>query len=148
MTSDNWPSAQTEGPSTRFVCRACDATTGSVTLTRPGTPLPIPDTVRGVPPGVEWLDSALGFTSIVLEDFGSFALIGCAPETIRAYEKAISEGAAEELYALRHLANPYWCRTCEACFCRDHWTTDYRRTTTDNWYASCPKGHVRKLWGD
>jgi hypothetical protein len=89
----------------------------------------------------------LGYASIVLEEFGSSMLIGCTAEQLDEYARVIESGTPAELYALDSEACPYWCRQCEHCYCRKHWAMDMR-TTRDNFYAHCPEGHVRKLFGD
>jgi hypothetical protein len=100
-----------------------------------------------VPPGTEKIGMRLGYGSIVLEEFGSSMLIPSSPKQLDEYARVIETGTAAELYALDRDACPYWCRQCEHCYCRTHWTMD-ARTTRDNLYANCPEGHVRKLWGD
>ncbi len=89
----------------------------------------------------------LGWASITLENFGSFALVNADDEVVGRYESAIRSGSAQVLYELNVEACPYWCRACLATYCRSCWRTD-RRTTSDNLYATCPGGHLRKLWGD
>lgn len=131
----------------RFQCYTCGGDTGAVTLSRPGAPLPIPAGIKGVPHGTENIGRRLGYASIVLEEFGSSMLIGCTSEQLDEYARVIETGAASDLYALDREACPYWCVQCTQCYCRRHWYMD-GRTTSSNFYAHCPAGHVRKLFGD
>jgi hypothetical protein len=132
---------------TNFTCAKCGGATGVVALATPAEPTPIPTGVTGVPPGVDRLFGNMGWSSIALQDFGSFALMGRSDEQIAEYAQAIAAGSAERLYALTPDACPWWCPRCSATYCRACWTTS-PRTTSDNLYADCPQGHLRKLWGD
>lgn len=129
-----------------YVCAHCGKMTGKAVLTTAHESIPVPENVEGVPPGIDTLASRLGWASITLQDFGSFALIG-ADDMERKYEDAIRSGSAQELYELNPDACPYWCQTCGVTYCRTCWRTD-SRTTSDNLYANCPAGHLRKIWGD
>ncbi len=82
--------------------------------------------------------------------FTSVLTAGLAPEALPALRAALEAADVRALFALDLEYTPFFCPTCDACYCADHWERwDVFDSDDPSWHDSvrgrCPKGHERML---
>jgi hypothetical protein len=135
---------------TTYLCATCGCAASIVTLVEPGQPDPrLTPEPAGVPPGISTL------TAQVFPD-QSFLSIGGGPVSVtigpismpvERTVTALQSGDPAALYAIDREYAPFWCPTCRASYCREHyrsWTL-YDDGFFDCIQGVCPAGHERML---
>lgn len=133
--------------SATFRCRTCGGIAAVVTLVEPGDPLP---DAPGSPPGTPGLGA---LTAAAFPDRGQLVIEGgpvskavgfVTPATVAV---ALAGPDAALLYAIDPELAPFWCPSCGASYCADHyrsWVT-FDEGFYDATYGVCPEGHERML---
>lgn len=134
--------------SARYLCGACGALASTVTLVAPGQPDPrLTPEPPGVPPGVGTVFSAVLPSAAQLSIDGGPVSVTIGLVWSQNVVTALETGSAAALFAIDEEFAPFWCPTCGASYCREHYKSypvfddgffDYIR-------GVCPKGHGRNL---
>jgi predicted RNA-binding Zn-ribbon protein involved in translation (DUF1610 family) len=134
--------------SATFLCGACGKVASTVTLVSPGLPDPRltpgpPDVPQGVGTPTS---SILPVTAQLSVDGGP---ISRTHRFVPAEDAAIAleTGDAAALFAIDPEYAPFWCPTCGASYCREHFTAwvVYDDGFFDCFQGVCPNGHEREL---
>ncbi|MBA2719221.1 MAG: hypothetical protein H0U52_08300 [Chloroflexi bacterium] len=131
-----------------YLCGACGCVASIVTLVEPGQPDPLltpepPD----VPPGVSTLSAKLFPDESFLAIDGGPVSLTLGPAPLDRATSALRSGDPAALYLIDFEYAPFWCPSCRASYCRDH----YRRWAVydDGFFdcirGECPAGHERML---
>ena len=130
--------------SATYRCGACGAVASTVTLVAPGEPDPrLTPEPPGVPPGISKIFAKDASLSI---DGGPVSVtFGSVP--MEAVAAAIATGRESALYAINREYAPFWCPTCRASYCREHYQSFpvFDDGFFDCTRGVCPKGHERTL---
>lgn len=127
-----------------YHCDSCGAVASVVNLVAPGQPDPrLTPEPTGLPPGI----------SMILSDYGSISIAGgplsvtLGPVPMRAVASALATGHESALYAIDSEYAPFWCPTCDASYCREHFRSwpVFDKGFFDYTLGVCPKGHERIL---
>jgi hypothetical protein len=128
-----------------FACRTCGQVASTLSLVGPGQPDPrLTPEPPGAPPGISTMLSRDAQLSIAGGPVTvTLGLVGVPVEDVA---RALAEGAAA-LYDLDPEFAPFWCPTCRAAYCGDHfeaWTL-----LDDGFFdcimGMCPERHERVL---
>lgn len=70
------------------------------------------------------------------------------PEALSAVESALSEGDIQTLFEIDLEYAPFYCLSCNRCYCDEHWAF-WDVFEEDGWFDAtrgvCPRGHERML---
>ena len=101
----------------------------------------------GVPPGRSTLLGTVFPRSGRLSIDGGPVSITLAPVPMEEVATALDSGDAAALYALDREYTPFWCPSCDASYCRDHYRTVelYDDGFFDCIRGVCPEDHERTL---
>jgi hypothetical protein len=76
-------------------------------------------------------------------------MAGCPSPSVEPLRTALTRADARAVFSVDPELAPFYCPTCDACYCGDHW---HRRDVFDDdaaWRDSirgrCPEGHERML---
>jgi hypothetical protein len=123
-----------------FPCAACGKTTAVVEFLPPGVLDPGPF-AAGAPAG---LDGFMIESARVAIRGGPFPFSTGATPNVAA---AVRDSDVTALYAIdQELAN-FWCPSCRAAYCHDHWVVEvpYDGPFFDDAIGRCPANHERRL---
>ena len=134
--------------SATYSCAACGGVASVVSLVEPGRldPRLTPEPPE-VPPGVGTLTGALFPDEAMLSIDGGPVSVTLGPIRLKRAATALRSGDPAALYAIDREYAPFWCPTCRASYCREH----YRSWTAfdDGFFdcirGECPAGHERML---
>ena len=130
--------------SATYPCGACGAVASTVSLVAPGQSDPrLTPEPPGVPPGIGTIFSGHAQLSI---DGGPVSLT-LGPVSMEAVTAALASGDAAALFEIDPEYAPFWCPTCGASYCRDHYRSYpvYDDGYFDCVRGVCPNGHERVL---
>ena len=95
--------------------------------------------------GTAWLESD---GKAARESFTGRLWLAVAPGERRALRTALQDRDPAALFAVDLELAPFWCPTCEASYCGEHWVR-WSVFDDDGWHDSirgrCPHGHERML---
>lgn len=111
---------------TRFHCATCNQVAGAISLFRKND----------------------GFATCKLEGFAGVLTSLIKPESFDRVFSAIENTDARTLYLINLEFAPFYCPSCAAVYCREHWRM-WDVFDDDGWHEGlrgcCSKGHERLL---
>ena len=128
-----------------FTCKQCHSEAGRLTLYAPGEAIPgVPDDeLRSL--SAEFGNHNAGAARLVV-------MSGWLEQTFFEVEAwpvltAISAGDARTLHSIDDEMMPFWCPTCPATYCAEHWSTwdVFDDVFFEEKRGRCPKGHERRI---
>ena len=134
--------------STSFTCAACGCIASIVTLVEPGQPDPrITPNSGGVAPTPNTHIAEIFPDRAFLSIGGGPVSVTLGPIPIDRAVSALQSGDPAALFAIDREYAPFWCPTCRASYCGEHyrnWTL-YDDGFFDCVRGECPAGHERIL---
>ena len=131
-----------------YLCAVCGCDASTVTLVMPGQPDPrLTPEPPGVPPGVGSIFMNAFPDQGQLSIDGGPVSVTIGPVPIDAVAAALLTGDAAALFAIDSELAPFWCPTCRASYCREHYPTVtlFDEGFFDCIHGTCPAGHERTL---
>jgi hypothetical protein len=134
--------------SATYLCGACRCVASIVTLVEPGQPDPrLTPEPPDVPPGVSTMTAELFPDKAFLSIGGGPVSLTLGPIPLDRAISALRSGDPAELHAIDREYAPFWCPTCRASYCREHYVswTLFDDGFFDCIRGVCPTGHERML---
>jgi hypothetical protein len=107
-------------------------------------------TLCGKEAGVIRLHRAAGRTEVRRESWPGVLIQPVTDAMLAQLEAALAARDLPAIFALESQLTPFWCPTCGASYCSEHW--DWWDVWDDEWTAwrdsvrgRCPQGHERML---